>query len=144
MAKLERDPDKITDPQRFYDRAKELTDKFRSQMLSFSTAIIAGLVYFQLNRITETSVVDTIFFISSLAFFGASIWLGILSFKWESSKNYFLGEMNNPKCNTDYHVAKNKKDYFDKKNLQARNAIYVLFLIGITMALGWLIQLIFI
>ena len=109
MQKLERDPDKLTDPQRFYDRAKELTDNVRRYMLSFSTAIVAGLVYFQMNRTSDADNIDNALFISSLIIFGLSIYTAILSLKWESSKNYFLGEMNNPKCETEYDIAQKKK-----------------------------------
>jgi hypothetical protein len=141
MAKLERDPNKVTDPQRFYDRAKELTDNVRKHMLSFSTAIIAGLVYFQLNRNSEADDIDNVLFISSLIIFGLGIYSAILSLKWESSKNYFLGEMNNPQCNTEYEAAKERKDHFNKRTIKAKSYNYYLFLIGVALSLSWLIKM---
>jgi hypothetical protein len=130
------------DPSIFYSRSKELSDQLRNRLLGLSTGLIAGLFYVALEHKDDFTHCTKTYFIISIISFGLSLLSGIMSISWDSSRFYFLGEMNNPNAVHDEKHAKTRKRRYDKISLWAKFVNLIFFAIGIIMAVIILIKII--
>jgi hypothetical protein len=128
--------------QKFHERAGNISKDLNTQLLTLSTGIIAAffLLVFNNKDLTDT---NRIFILITIAFFGFSILFSILGMKWDASRNYFLGNINDSTKQLKRTENELLKNNFNTKQKKAKNAAGLIFLLGVLSAIVFLSNYIF-
>lgn len=127
-------------PQKFHDRAKNIANDLNRQLLTLSTGIVAAFFYFAIDKRADLNDIEKILILITIILFGLSIRCSILGMKWDASKNYFLGEINNAAKQKDRDENEASKKTYDDKQLKAKRCANNLFSLGILGAIIFLIK----
>ncbi|MBL0065767.1 MAG: hypothetical protein IPP38_12310 [Bacteroidetes bacterium] len=117
---------------------KELLNLISRQLLSLSTGIIAAFFFIVYNKKNDISTIENIFVLLANTLFGLSILFIILAMKWNASKYYFLGCINDSLKQNDRAKNERIKNTFNCKLQIAKNAARVFFLLGSLTAISFL------
>lgn len=126
--------------QKFHDRARNIANDLNRQLLTLSTGIVAAFFYFAIDKRADLNDIEKILILITIILFGLSILCSILGMKWDASKNYFLGEINNATKQNDRDKNEASKKTYDDKQLKAKRCANNLFLLGILGAIIFLIK----
>lgn len=123
---------------KFHDRAKDIANDLNRQLLTLSTGIVAAFFYFAVDRRADLNDIEKILILITIILFGLSILCSILGMKWDASKNYFLGEINNAAKQNDRDKHERFKEKHDNKQLKAKRDARRFLLLGILGAIIFL------
>lgn len=121
--------------QKFHERAGDVARELNKQLLTLSTGIVAAFFLLVFNKSKDFNAIEKTFILISISLFGLSILFIILGMQWDSSKYYFLGHINDSTKQNDRSKNEQLKKVFNKKQLNAKKAARVLFLLGILSAI---------
>lgn len=117
----------------FHERAWKIANELNKLLLSMSTGILAAFFFLLTNPKIILNQSEKHFILISVLFFTLSIMFAILSMQWDSSRNYFLGQMN--KIDRDsYNCYKKQKDKEANKYLFSKSMTKITFVIGVISA----------
>jgi hypothetical protein len=125
--------------QRFYERARDIANDFNKQLLILSTGVIAALFYLGYNKKEYLDNFEKACILIAITLFGLSILFIVLGMQWDASKNYYLGEINNPDKQDQRQKNELVKREFNTKQLKAKKYARIFFLFGILAVLVFLV-----
>lgn len=130
--------------QEFHNRARDIANELNRHLLTLSTGIVAAFFYFAVDKRADLKYLEKILILITIALFGLAILYSILGMKWDASKNFFLGEINDPAEQENSAENEKLKENYDDKQLKAKRFTRKFFLLGILGAFIFLAKFILI
>jgi hypothetical protein len=135
MDKYDREKNSDELSRKFHERAGEVARDLNKQLLTLSTGIVAAFFFLVFNKSKDFDITEKTFILISIILFGLSILFTILGMQWDSSKYYFLGQINDSSKQVNRSDHEKMKRKYNKKQLNAKTVARVLFLSGILSAI---------
>ena len=123
---------------KFHERAGDISKELYKQLLSLSTGVIAAFFLLVFNKSTVFTNGDKVFILTTIALFGISMSCVILGMKWDASKYYFLGHINDSTKQNEREKHEALKRKYGKKQLFFKDSAGVFFILGIVSAVLFL------
>lgn len=124
--------------QKFHDRAWFIANNLSKQLLTLSTGIIGAFFILVFNRQINLRTTEKLLILISITLFGLSILSVILGMQWDASKNYFLGQINDPAKLEKRAANELEKAKYDKKQQKAKLSSRIFFILGTLSAIALL------
>lgn len=130
--------------QKFHERAGDISKELYKQLLSLSTGVIAAFFLLVFNKRNELTFVDKVFILSTITLFGISMSCIILGMKWDASKYYFLGHINDSTKQNERENNETLKRKYGKRQIFFKDMAGIIFIFGILLAVCFLAFTLFI
>lgn len=130
--------------QQFHDKAGQISRDLNQQLLSLSTAIIGAFFILAFSN-PNLSFLIKVLIVASICSFGLTILFIIVSMQKDSSKNYFLGHINDSTKQNQNERDKNEKAKikFNNQQLLAKKILRITFVLGIIFSISIMIAFLF-
>jgi len=130
--------------QKFHDKAGQISRDLNQQLLSLSTGIIGAFFVLAFSNSCLSNIIKVLI-VASICSFGLTILFIIVSMQKDSSKNYFLGNINDSaKQDLEIRESNEKlKMKFNKQQLLAKKILRITFLLGIAFSISIMFAFLF-
>jgi hypothetical protein len=130
--------------QKFHDKAGQISRDLNQQLLSLSTAIIGAFFVLAFNNDCLTLIMKFLI-IAAISSFGLTILFIVKAMQSDSSKNYFLGLINDSTKQDLIERKKNEEEKvkYNNRQLKERKLLRVFFLLGVLFSILILINYLF-